>query len=170
MTTTLINTFTASWPPRWIVRNTRMRKVIESIFVVNSLYCFTAVHEWGSVEMYTCSNTSSGRKRKNRCFFFIFKTPPLFFYYNFSFKHVRSDHSHRALLSRPLTLFVHLCFLWRLQTILLCDVFSYSLIIIVDKVRDRGENVKMCRCGESQRDESGGWWSPSHSKWSGGTS
>jgi hypothetical protein len=69
--------------------NARMRKVIESIFVVNSLYCFTTVHEWGSVEMYTCSNTGLGRKRKNRwfCFFYIL-TPPLFFYYNFSFKHV----------------------------------------------------------------------------------
>ncbi len=33
-------------------------KVLESIFVVNSLYCFTTVHEWGSVEMYTCSNTA----------------------------------------------------------------------------------------------------------------
>ena len=68
-----------------------MRKVLESIFVVNSLYCFTTVHEWGSVEMYTCSNTALGRKRKNRWFcFFIFKTPPLFFYYNFfSSKHVR---------------------------------------------------------------------------------
>jgi len=54
-------------------RNVRMRKVIESIFVVNSLYCFTTVHEWGSVEMYTCSNTAVGRKRKNRwfCFFYI---------------------------------------------------------------------------------------------------
>jgi hypothetical protein len=42
-----------------------------------------------SVEMYTCSNTSLGRKRKNRWFcFFIFKPPPLFFYYNFSSKHV----------------------------------------------------------------------------------
>ncbi len=43
------------------------------------------------VEMYTCSNTSLGRKRKNRWFcFFIFKTPPLFFYYIvFSSKHVR---------------------------------------------------------------------------------
>jgi hypothetical protein len=42
-----------------------------------------------SVEMYTCSNTVLGRKRKNRWFcFFIFKTPPLFFYYNFSTKHV----------------------------------------------------------------------------------
>jgi hypothetical protein len=67
-----------------------MRKVLESIFVVNSLYCFTTVHEWGSVEMYTCSNTALGRKRKNRWFcFFIFKTPPLFFDYNFSSKHVR---------------------------------------------------------------------------------
>ncbi len=45
-----------------------MRKVLESIFVVNSLYCFTTVHEWGSVEMYTCSNTALGRKRKNRWF------------------------------------------------------------------------------------------------------
>jgi hypothetical protein len=67
-----------------------MRKVLESIFVVNSLYCFTTVHEWGSVEMYTCSNTVLGRKRKNRLFcFFIFKPPPLFFDWNFSFKHVR---------------------------------------------------------------------------------
>jgi hypothetical protein len=66
-----------------------MRQVIESIFVVNSLYCFATVHEWGSVEMYTCSNTTLGRKRKNRWFFFIFKTPPLFFDYNFSSKHVR---------------------------------------------------------------------------------
>jgi hypothetical protein len=67
-----------------------MRKVIESIFVVNSLYCFTTVHEWGSVEMYTCSSTALGRKRKNRWFFLIFKTPPLFFYYIiFSSKHVR---------------------------------------------------------------------------------
>jgi hypothetical protein len=34
------------------------------------------------VEMYTCSNTALGRKRKNRWFcFFIFKPPPLFFYY-----------------------------------------------------------------------------------------
>ena len=43
------------------------------------------------VEMYTCSNTALGRKRKNRWFcFFIFKTPPLFFDYTFfSFKHVR---------------------------------------------------------------------------------
>ncbi len=41
-----------------------MRKVIESIFVVNSLYCFTTVHEWGSVEMYACSNTALDRKRK----------------------------------------------------------------------------------------------------------
>jgi hypothetical protein len=31
------------------------------------------VHEWGSVQMYTCSNTALGRKRKNRWFcFFIF--------------------------------------------------------------------------------------------------
>ena len=68
-----------------------MKKVLESIFVVNSLYCFTTVHEWGSVEMYTCSNTALGRKRKNRWFcFFIFKPPPLFFDYTFfSFKHVR---------------------------------------------------------------------------------
>jgi hypothetical protein len=50
-----------------------MSQVIESIFVVNSLYCFTTVHEWGSVEMYTCSNTALGRKRKNGwfCFFHI---------------------------------------------------------------------------------------------------
>jgi hypothetical protein len=61
-----------------------MRKVIESIFVVNSLYCFTTVHEWVSVEMYTCSNTALGRKRKNRWFFFIYlNPPPLFFYYTF---------------------------------------------------------------------------------------
>jgi hypothetical protein len=68
-----------------------MRKVIESIFVVNSLYCFTTVREWGSVEMYTCSNTALGRKRKNRWFcFFIFKTPPFFFLLHlFSSKHVR---------------------------------------------------------------------------------
>ena len=57
-----------------------MKKVLESIFVVNSLYCFTTVHEWGSVEMYTCSNTALGRKRKNRWFcFFIFTTPRCFF-------------------------------------------------------------------------------------------
>jgi hypothetical protein len=67
-----------------------MRKVLESIFVVNSLYCFTTVHEWGSVEMYTCSNTALGRKRKNRWFcFFIFKPPPLFLITSFPFKHVR---------------------------------------------------------------------------------
>jgi hypothetical protein len=67
-----------------------MRKGLESIFVVDSLYCFTTVHEWGSVEMYTCSNTTLGRKRKNRWFcFFIFKTSPLFFDYTFSSKHVR---------------------------------------------------------------------------------
>jgi hypothetical protein len=48
-----------------------MRQVIESIFVVNSLYCFTTVHEWESVEMYTCSNTALGRKRKNRWFCFL---------------------------------------------------------------------------------------------------
>ena len=89
-----------------------MRKVLESIFVVNSLYCFTTVHEWGSVEMYTCSNTALGRKRKNRWFcFFIFKPPPLFFYYIFSVQTCAPDHSHRALLSRPLTLLAHLCFL-----------------------------------------------------------
>ncbi len=41
------------------------------------------------VEMYTCSNTALGRKRKNRWFYFlIFKTSPLFFYYTFSSKHV----------------------------------------------------------------------------------
>jgi hypothetical protein len=57
-----------------------MRQVIESIFVVNSLYCFTSVHEWGSVEMYTCSNTALDRKRKNRwfCFFYI-QNPPVVF-------------------------------------------------------------------------------------------
>ena len=89
-----------------------MKKVLESIFVVNSLYCFTTVHEWGSVEMYTCSNTALGRKRKNRWFcFFTFKTPPLLFDYIFSVQTCAPDHSHRALLSRPLTLLVHLCFL-----------------------------------------------------------
>ncbi len=89
-----------------------MRKVVERIFVVNSLYCFTTVHEWGSVEMYTCSNTTLGRKRKNRWFcFFIFKTSPLFFYYIFFFQTCESDYSHRALFSRPLTLLAHLCFL-----------------------------------------------------------
>ncbi len=46
-----------------------MRKVIESIFVVDSLYCFTTVHEWGSVEMYTCSNTDLGKEKKS--FFYI---------------------------------------------------------------------------------------------------
>ncbi len=68
-----------------------MRKVLESIFVVNYLYCFTIVHEWGSVEMYMCSNTVLGRKRKNRRFcFFIFKPPRCFFITPFfSFKHVR---------------------------------------------------------------------------------
>jgi hypothetical protein len=49
-----------------------MRKVIESIFVVNSLYCFTTVHEWGSVEMYTCSNTALGRKEKIDGFVFFY--------------------------------------------------------------------------------------------------
>jgi hypothetical protein len=88
-----------------------MRKVSESIFVFNSLYCFTTVHEWWSVEMYTCSNTGLGRKRKNRCFFFIFKTPPFFFITSLFFQTCVSDHSHRVLLSRPLTLLVHLCFL-----------------------------------------------------------
>ena len=90
-----------------------MKKVLESIFVVNSLYCFTTVHEWGSVEMYTCSNTALGRKRKNRWFcFFIFKTPPCFLITTFFFVQTCApDHSHRALLSRPLTLLAHLCFL-----------------------------------------------------------
>jgi hypothetical protein len=88
-----------------------MRKVLESIFVVNSLYCFTTVHEWGSVEMYTCSNTALGRKRKNRwvCFF-IFKPPRCFLITSFPFT-CAPDHSHRALLSRPLTLLAHLHFL-----------------------------------------------------------
>ena len=67
-----------------------MKKVLESIFVVNSLYCFTTVHEWGSVEMYTCSNTALGRKRKNRWFcFFIFKPPRCFLFTSFPSKHVR---------------------------------------------------------------------------------
>ncbi len=57
-----------------------MRKVIESIFVVNSLYRFTTVHEWGSVEMYTCSNTALGRKRKKiDGFVFFYLKPPLVF-------------------------------------------------------------------------------------------
>ena len=88
-----------------------MKKVLESIFVVNSLYCFTTVHEWGSVEMYTCSNTALGRKRKKKMFFLYLKPPPLFFDYNFFVQTCASDHSHRALLSRPLTLLAHLCFL-----------------------------------------------------------
>ncbi len=64
------------------------------------------------VEMYTCSNTALCRKRKNTWFcFFIFKPPPLFFDYIFFVQTCAPDHSHRALLSRPLTLLVHLCFL-----------------------------------------------------------
>jgi hypothetical protein len=67
-----------------------MRKVLESIFVVNSLYCFTTVHEWGSVEMYTCSDTALGRKEKIDGFFFYLKPPRCFFITTFfSFKHVR---------------------------------------------------------------------------------
>jgi hypothetical protein len=89
-----------------------MRKIIESIFVVNSLYCFTTVHEWGSVEMYTCSNTALGRKRKNRWFVFLYLKPPrCFFITSLFFQACVSDHSHRSLLSRPLTLLAHLCFL-----------------------------------------------------------
>jgi hypothetical protein len=43
-----------------------------------------SVLEIRCVEMYTCSNTTLGRNRKNRWFcFFIFKTPPLFFDYIF---------------------------------------------------------------------------------------
>jgi hypothetical protein len=89
-----------------------MRKVLESVFVVNSLYCFTTVHEWGSEEMYTCSNTALGRKRKNRWFCFLYLKPPrCFFITSLFFQTCVSDHSHRALLSRPLTLLAHLCFL-----------------------------------------------------------
>ncbi len=50
--------------------------VIESVFVVNSLYCFTTVHEWRSVEMYTGSNTALGRKRKIDGFVFLYLKPP----------------------------------------------------------------------------------------------
>jgi hypothetical protein len=53
-----------------------MREVIESIFVVDSLYCFTTVHEWGSVEMYTCSN-KVGKEKKD--VFFSYLKPPLVF-------------------------------------------------------------------------------------------
>ncbi len=54
---------------------------------LNHKFFFQNLHPL--VEMYTCFNTALGRKRKNRWFCFcIFKTPPLFFYYNFSSKHV----------------------------------------------------------------------------------
>ncbi len=127
MTTRIINTFTAPWSPRWIVRNARMRKVIESIFVVNSLYCFTTVHEWGSAEMYTFSNTALGRKRKNR-FFLYLKPPRFFFITSLFFQTCASDHSHRAMLSRPLTLLAHLCFLLRL---VLPPLFSLLLFLFL---------------------------------------
>jgi hypothetical protein len=75
--------------------------------------CHDEIRMYGIVEMYTCSNTALGRKEKKDGFvFFIFKTPPLFFYYNFFVQTCVSDHSHRVLLSRPLTLLAHLCFLW----------------------------------------------------------
>ena len=45
-------------------------------------------------------------------FFFIFKTPRCFFITTLFFRTCTSDHSHRALLFRPLTLLVHLCFLY----------------------------------------------------------
>jgi hypothetical protein len=57
-------------------------------------------------------------------FFFIFKTPPLFFYYKIFFQTCESDHSHRALFSRPLTLLAHLCFLLKGSDNVVADVLN----------------------------------------------
>jgi hypothetical protein len=42
-----------------------LHRSVQGVFrFVLFAHCFTTVHEWGSVEMYTCSNTALGRKRK----------------------------------------------------------------------------------------------------------
>ena len=43
-----------------------------------------------------------------------------------------------------------------------------SLFITSDKARPRGEDVKRCRCGEWQRDTTGGRRSLTHTRWNGG--
>jgi hypothetical protein len=57
----------------------------------------------------TCSNTALGTKRKNRwfCFFYILN-PPVVFLLLLFVQTCAPDHSHSALLSRPLTLLAHL--------------------------------------------------------------
>ncbi len=78
------------------------------------LHVFFLQYRGIPVEMYTCSNTALGRKRKNRWFcFLIFKPPRCFLITKFfSVQTCAPDHSHRALLSRPLTLLAHLHFLY----------------------------------------------------------
>jgi hypothetical protein len=48
-------------------RDIKNRVVFRVFLFVIPLFVhgFTTVHEWGSVELYTCSDTGLGRKRKN---------------------------------------------------------------------------------------------------------
>ena len=48
------------------------------------------------------------------------------------------------------------------------SVDSLALLIIADKERAQGEDVKRCRRGERERAKGGGWRSLAYTRWSGG--